>query len=214
MPRLVDHAVKRRRLIEATWRLIARSGVEAATMRQIAEEAGYANGALRHYFRDKDDLLEAAYLYVYDQTNQRIAEVLPGISGTAALRRYCYEIMPLTETTLLEARIVIAFWDRATSQERLAEITARHLERWRVELAQMLAEGRDEGSVSSPVGDEVLAEALLSMMLGLQALAVLAPSSVGPTRQLDMLEAFLLTLQCEEGAPGGRPQVLARGDEL
>lgn len=78
---------------------------------------------LSHYFRNKDDLLEAAYVYVYDQTNQRIIEATRGLTGLTALRRYCFGILPLDESTILEAKIVLAFWPRAASDARLGDIT-------------------------------------------------------------------------------------------
>jgi len=56
MPKVVDHAQRKRELVESTWRVIARLGLAGATMRQIAEEAGYANGALKPYFPTKMDL--------------------------------------------------------------------------------------------------------------------------------------------------------------
>lgn len=53
MPKIVNHDERRQELIEATWQVIAQHGLSAVTMRQIAEEAGYANGALKPYFPTK-----------------------------------------------------------------------------------------------------------------------------------------------------------------
>ena len=50
MPKVVDHDQRRVELVQATWRIIAREGIERATMRGIAAEAGFANGALKPYF--------------------------------------------------------------------------------------------------------------------------------------------------------------------
>ena len=40
MPKIVDHDQRRIELVDATWRIIARLGIESATMREIALEAG------------------------------------------------------------------------------------------------------------------------------------------------------------------------------
>ena len=61
MPRVVDIEQRRTELTDATARVIARSGLEAATMREIAAEAGWTTGALTHYFTDKHDLLLATF---------------------------------------------------------------------------------------------------------------------------------------------------------
>ncbi|MCZ9339397.1 TetR/AcrR family transcriptional regulator, partial [Streptomyces sp. TRM76130] len=75
-------------------------------------EAGYSNGALAPYFRNKDEILQAAFQYAFESTNARAREAIGDARGLTALRRLCREIMPLDEVRLLEARVVIAFWDR------------------------------------------------------------------------------------------------------
>lgn len=46
---------------EATMRVIARKGMSAATMQEIAEEAGVAKGTIYLYFRDRDELVEKTF---------------------------------------------------------------------------------------------------------------------------------------------------------
>lgn len=46
---------------EATMRVIARKGIAAATMQEIADEAGVAKGTIYLYFRDRDELVEKTF---------------------------------------------------------------------------------------------------------------------------------------------------------
>ena len=46
---------------DATMRVIARKGMSAATMQDIADEAGVAKGTLYLYFRDRDELVEKTF---------------------------------------------------------------------------------------------------------------------------------------------------------
>ena len=57
MPKVVDIDERRAELAAAAAQLIARAGVGAATMRDVAAEAGWTTGALTHYFADKRELL-------------------------------------------------------------------------------------------------------------------------------------------------------------
>ncbi len=57
MPRFVDVEERREELTDAAARLIARAGIGAATMRDVAAEAGLSTGSLTHYFADKRELL-------------------------------------------------------------------------------------------------------------------------------------------------------------
>jgi len=60
----------------AARRVIARSGLEGASMAAIAEEAGVAKGTLYLYFRDRDDLVEHAADRHFDELLARMVEVL------------------------------------------------------------------------------------------------------------------------------------------
>ena len=46
---------------EATMRVIARKGMAAATVQEIADEAGVAKGTIYLYFRDRDELVERTF---------------------------------------------------------------------------------------------------------------------------------------------------------
>jgi AcrR family transcriptional regulator len=51
---------KRRRIIEAAWRLALRNGLRATTMEALAREAGVAKGTLYAHFPDKDAVFDGA----------------------------------------------------------------------------------------------------------------------------------------------------------
>ena len=174
MPKIVDHDERRLELVDATWRIIARQGLEGATMREIAMEAGFANGALKPYFPTKDTLLEFAFGHVFNRTNRRIAGVTAGKSGLAALRAFCLEVLPLDEERLHEARIVIPFWQKAISDPLKAQIHQQAMDEWLATLQRHLGEARAEGDVNTAVADPVLSGQLLQMLLGAQILAALA----------------------------------------
>ncbi len=195
MPKLVDHAVRRREIIHATWRLVAVHGMDGATMREIAREAGFANGALTHYFRDKDDLLRASFEFVYEQTNGRVAETTGEATGLAALRLFCLEVLPLDETRLLEARIVLPFWGRTAVDPELSAVNARAMAAWRGQMTGYLRQAIDEGDVAPGTPLEPLVDELLSALLGAQVIAVMEPGRWDAPRQLHMLDAFLARLR-------------------
>jgi AcrR family transcriptional regulator len=51
---------KRRRIVEAAWRLALRNGLRATTMEALAREAGVAKGTLYAHFPDKDAVFDGA----------------------------------------------------------------------------------------------------------------------------------------------------------
>jgi len=66
---------------EATMRVIARKGMSAATMQEIADEAGVAKGTIYLYFRDRDELVEktfeTAMALLGDQIDAALEKDLP-----------------------------------------------------------------------------------------------------------------------------------------
>ncbi|WP_219413800.1 TetR/AcrR family transcriptional regulator [Pseudonocardia nigra] len=191
MPRRVDHATRRLEIIRATWRTMAREGVEATTLRKIAEEAGFANGAIGHYFHGKDELLAAAYTHVFTRTNERIAAVTHNLHGMAALRAYCHEILPLDEDRLLEARIVLPFWQQALTRDGQQEMYEGHMASWTQELVGLIEQARTDGAITSAQPDADIAGQLLAMLTGWQVLALLTPASADPAVQVAQLDAYL-----------------------
>jgi DNA-binding transcriptional regulator YbjK len=65
---------RRRLLIEATMRVIERSGVAAVSQRAVAQEAGVPPSAVTYYFPAVDDLLVAALVTCNDDYLNQLAE--------------------------------------------------------------------------------------------------------------------------------------------
>jgi AcrR family transcriptional regulator len=59
--RSIAQEEKRRLLLDAAVRVFARSGYHACRVGDITEEAGVAHGLLYHYFKSKDEVLEAVF---------------------------------------------------------------------------------------------------------------------------------------------------------
>jgi len=62
-------------IVAAARRVFARKGYRAASMREIAGEAGIAKGSIYLHFRSKDELALAVVADVYDRVRRRMAEL-------------------------------------------------------------------------------------------------------------------------------------------
>lgn len=188
MPKVVDRRQRRLELVEATWRIIARRGISSATMRQIAAEAGFANGALKPYFPSKAELIEATYAFVFDRTNRRVDVAAEGLEGLAALEAFSREVLPLDEDRLDEARVVISFWQEAAHDPRAAELNNTSMAEWRHSMATWMGQAREAGRLDPAVDIPAACDVLLNFMLGAQISAVMDPGTTTAgdlRRQLD-----------------------------
>ncbi|MEW1980722.1 TetR/AcrR family transcriptional regulator [Citricoccus sp. NPDC079358] len=195
MPKVVDHQQRKRELVEATWRIIARRGLSAATMRQIAAEAGFANGSLKPYFPTKAALIEATYAFVFDRTNQRVAVATRGREGLMALEAFCREVLPLDADRLDEARVVISFWQEAAHELRGSELNNASMAQWRRSMATWMDQAREAGDLDAGVDIPSSGDVLLNFMLGSQISAVIDRAATTPADLERQLAAQLAHLR-------------------
>lgn len=72
----VVHEFRMQTLQEAAMRVIARKGIAAATMQEIADEAGVSKGTIYLYFKDRDELVETTFENAITDLHARIDAVL------------------------------------------------------------------------------------------------------------------------------------------
>jgi AcrR family transcriptional regulator len=66
----------RRAIFKATSTLMARQGLHATSLEEIASRAGLTQAALRHYFATREDLLHAFFVAATHWFQNRVAELL------------------------------------------------------------------------------------------------------------------------------------------
>lgn len=57
MPKIVDHAERRREIILGLWEVIGEHGTAGVTLQAVAAAAGVSIGRIQHYFESKRDLV-------------------------------------------------------------------------------------------------------------------------------------------------------------
>lgn len=72
----VVHEFRIQTIRDAAMRVISRKGMAAATMQEIADEAGIAKGTIYLYFRDRDDLVEKAFESAMNDLHKRVDQAL------------------------------------------------------------------------------------------------------------------------------------------
>ncbi|AZT96201.1 MAG: TetR/AcrR family transcriptional regulator [Brevibacterium aurantiacum] len=188
MPKIVDHDQRRRDLVEATLRIILRQGLAGATMRDIATEAGFANGAMKSYFASKSDLLAATYLFVFEATNRRVEFSTSHLRGIAALRAFASEVLPITPELHDEARIVLSFFAEVAQSPDHARTTRKTMTQWRAWIVEWLDQARADGELAAEVVLEPATDVLLTYLLGAQTTAMIGAENTdfaGFRTQLD-----------------------------
>jgi AcrR family transcriptional regulator len=128
VPKRVDHAARRREILDAVARITARGGLSAATFREIAAEAGVSVRLVQYYFGTKADLLHAANADVAQQVGARVLARVREVGGDAHPRVLVEavfdEFMPFDDTRKQALLLFFAFYTAQMTEVALARSEA------------------------------------------------------------------------------------------
>jgi AcrR family transcriptional regulator len=188
MPKDVDHDERREQLLEAVWRVIARDGLEGATIRVIAKETGWSSGVLAHYFADKDEIIESALALAYERIAARWDRKLEGLTGIAALHELVLDNLPLDDERELETRFHFNYWTRLLTHEGQSAAEWRQGPDLVDRLQGLVEEAQALGEIDPGVPSADVAERLLALIDGLSLHALLNPERLTRARQVALVE--------------------------
>ncbi|MET8162031.1 TetR/AcrR family transcriptional regulator [Sphaerisporangium sp. NPDC005289] len=180
MPKIVNHRERREEVVDAARRVILREGIDAATTRAIAKEAGYSNGVLTHYFADKDDILLSALRASHRRIVSRLKDKLTGRSGLAALREVLLDNLPLDEDREQETALEVGFWGRSLAGGRLLEVQREEAGELRYLVRTLLDAAAAAGEITTGEDLDDVAARLLALVDGLSLHRLLYPDRLPP----------------------------------
>ncbi len=190
MPKVVDVDERRLELANAAARLIARAGIGAATLRDVAAEAGLTTGALTHYFADKRELL----LHTFQASLDGRRALRPHRSAVedprAELRASLEGALPLDDDRRRHWMVTVALCAEAAGDAELAAVQRDAYREFRRHVTRLVEVCR----LAEGAGAEALAERLIAAADGVALQALFDPATWPPQRQLAALDAVLSPL--------------------
>ncbi len=192
MPVFVDHEERRRLVIAVASRLIADAGLEAVTVRDVAEAAECSTAIVSHYFHNKRELLLLTYNSSIDVSQARCDRVLA--TDAVDLKGYVAELMPLDEERLIEWKIWLAFWARAVADPEIAEVQRACVLRAREGIQGMLQRLDQRGVLVPGLRLEDEARRILTSVMGLAVQVMFDPDDWPTARQHALIDHHLRRL--------------------
>lgn len=179
MPRIVDHEARRAEIAQAFFRVILRKGIEGATTREIAQEAGVSLGVLAHYFDGKEALVLAAFDVLVSQFSARLTAAAQSQSTPlAALEAVCLQTLPLDEPRRLESGAWLSFWAHGYADAAARKRQRDEYDTWTATLAGLI---RRLPSAPGPTKAREAAVELAALLDGLTVQLVLrGPETFAP----------------------------------
>lgn len=163
---------RRRQIMNAVVDVTVTGGLQAATFRTIAEQAGVSVRLVQYYFGDKDQLLADTLAYVRADIADLVATELTELGDDPAPRQVletiCEAFLPVDERRRRAMLLFIAFGTAALTDESLRSPDA--LRRGR-ELAGVIAEQLRSARSDDRVDDDALLLVMTIVGLGNGVLA-------------------------------------------
>ncbi len=118
----VNHEERRQQIAEITAGVIAREGLEAATLRRISAEFGGHTRVVTYYFPDKYELLRFTWEHAAQQHLGSLRD-----DRSASLVDALLDMTACDERRAVRWRVYVAFWELAAREPESAERQRRHL---------------------------------------------------------------------------------------
>ncbi len=172
MPKLVDHRARRTLIAEALMRVAATRGLQAVSLRHVAQEAGVSTGMLQHYFSTKDEMMTFALAVVSENVEARLADAdIDGHAGSPSprdvVRALLLEMLPLDETRRREGHVGLAFHAYAAVRPAVADDLRADTTRLQAFLADRIRAAQRTGDAPAGLNPEHEARTLLAVVEGL-----------------------------------------------
>ncbi|MEV5505194.1 TetR/AcrR family transcriptional regulator [Streptomyces orinoci] len=184
MPRRVDHQERRQRIAGALWRIASTRGLEGASLRDVAAEAGISLGQLQHYFATREEMLRFTLEHFSalsgERIRKRVATGYPEPTPRAVLREIAAELLPLSEEQRVALRVQLGYLVRVLHDEGLRPQAREGVLALRGLLADQLRIAAERGELTAGLDPEREAVRLLALTDGLAnavLLDVLAPGA-------------------------------------
>lgn len=198
MPKIVDPEERRRHVVAAVFRVIARDGAARASLRSIAAEAELAIGSVRHYCGSQQEIREMAIEELTRGFEARFRAHLEDLeavqAGTltrrALLTRILEEFLPLDRTRRDEAAVWLEFWVAARTDEEFAPYVAGLRRGMRTIIERVLVGTAQAGALREGADVDLEADRLTALLDGL-TLRCLEPDGLSVDRARAALECHL-----------------------
>jgi len=196
------------RLLDAAQKLIARKGLDAASVENIAEAAGYSRGAFYSNFKSKDDLfielLRRDHLRSLAQFDELRASDLP-VDQMQLRTRDIYSHMFRDNESFMnwtEARMVAA--RDARFRAKLDALMAEK----RAQIASFIGYFYQRVGVTPPMSTEKMAMGFMSLAEGVRLFMMSSPSEMTSPTAESLLSLFVDSImkvarqEAESGSAG------------
>ncbi|MCG8569064.1 MAG: TetR/AcrR family transcriptional regulator [Spirochaetes bacterium] len=170
MPKIVDHALRRKEMAEVAIKTFAEYGFAKTTMQMIADKAEIAKGSLYKYFKTKEELLTFITIhflqrFIENFNNSHLNDLEP----LDKIKTHFYSVIEAIELHQDHFSVYLEIWMQNLSgfYEELKSIFENYMDQYRNLTANIIKEGQQKGYFKKNADSYSLAVYLIASLDGL-----------------------------------------------
>lgn len=145
-------------LLQAAREVVAREGCAGASLRKVAERAGFSTGAITYYFADRDDLLAKLVENLFVDFDRWLEPDGDGGSVRAMLERALLPRGARDDARQLARQVWLQLLVQASTDAKLAGVIERFYSRFRQRLETLIATAQANGTIRRDFPPDQLAD--------------------------------------------------------
>lgn len=157
---------RRKALLQATLKSISKHGLNGTTVQTISDLSGGSRGLVNDHFKNKDDLLVAAYRYLTDEWNSKVGKKMREAGPDAYAR-----LQALADSSFKGSLVdklltpYLSFWIAAQHSKAIRSVNMEITQRYRETVSRLFQRAATELGTTVKVEEATLG--LLALIDGL-----------------------------------------------
>lgn len=187
-------ALRREQILASTCKVVAKRGVAALRISDVAKDVGFSTGTIHYYFADKETLLLEAFAFNVKNSIARRKDLLSSTTDPVELlTRYVDSYLPDNRETVKAWRVWAEFWAISIRDSDMQSVIDVFDVDWRTTTFRIISQGQAEGRFRS--GNPMQFTNMLIAMIDGLAVQVLANSKEMDVETMrETLHAFISRL--------------------
>lgn len=203
-----QQAQTRARLLDAAGHVFARKGFRAASLEEVAEEAGFSKGAVYSNFASKQDLFA---VLLAERCHGSLLDVSSAVAQAGSTAERLDRVGDAVVTRMLAepdgALLFIELWANAARSPELRARFAAIFQQTRAAIAALIDDQASLVGAALPAPADLLASLAMAVMDGLAMQLLVDPQRVPPETARTALHLLLASLlSADQDGTGNRSQ--------
>ena len=170
MPKVSEEHLEARRqqIVDAAVTCFARSGIHGTSLEDIREEADLSRGAVYHYFKSKDDIIEALRERSRGEDQEIFKNLVdpddPGATLLRLLGEGCLRNADGAGNT--DARVALFLWAEALLNERVLKTQQSLFKPWETILPGLIRDAQASGQINRDLDPDAVFFVIKALAIG------------------------------------------------